>query len=171
MFGVRITGKGMQPMSDQQEVQRQTALRLRDIASRFLDSATGIDDPDLRRKLTRAAFELAQEAVALERIKDQPEFGSLGPFGASNPDAHVRNPKMTLQADLTAQWIIAQEQIAQAEARLADLWARRESVQGELYKLLGEDGFRAFHDGWLRGEEIEQPSVRSHGKTTQTTPR
>ncbi len=75
------------------------------------------------------------------------------------------------QARLTAQWIITQEQIAQAEARLADLWARRESVQGELYKLLGEDGFRQFYDGWLRGEEVEQPSVRSNGKATQTTPR
>jgi hypothetical protein len=114
---------------------------------------------------------VVQEAAALEPIKDKAEFGSLSPSGASNPDAHVRNPKMPSQADLTAQWIITQEQIAQAEARLADLWARRESVQGELYKLLGEDGFRAFYDGWLRGEEIEQPGVRSHGKTTQTTPR
>ncbi len=75
------------------------------------------------------------------------------------------------QARLTAQWIITQEQITQAEARLADLWARRESVQDELYKLLGEDGFRAFYVGWLRGEEIEQPGVRSDGKITQTTPR
>jgi len=78
---------------------------------------------------------------------------------------------MPSEPDLTAQWIVTQEQIAQAEARLADLWARRESVQGELYKLLGEDGFRAFYDGWLRGEEVEQPGVRSEGKITQTTPR
>ena len=77
---------------------------------------------------------------------------------------------MPSPADLTAQWIITQEQIAQAEARLADLLARRESVQGKLNKLLGEDGFRAFYVGWLRGEEVEQLSVRSHGKTTQTMP-
>ena len=158
-------------MSDQQEVQRQTALRLRGMASGFLGSAAGIDSPALRRKLTRWAFELAREAIGLEPIGNQPEFGSLGQSGASNPTAHVRNSKMPSQADLTAQWIITQEQIAQAEARLADLWARRETVQGELHKLLGEDGFRAFYDGWLRGEEIEQPGVRSHGKTTQTTPR
>ena len=56
-------------MSDQQEVQRQTALRLRDMASGFLGSAAGIDDPELRRKLTRWAFELVQEAVALEPIR------------------------------------------------------------------------------------------------------
>ena len=78
---------------------------------------------------------------------------------------------MPSQADLTAQWIITQEQIAQAEARLADLWARRESVQGELYKFLGKDGFRAFYDGWLRGEEVEQLGVRGHGGSTHTTPR
>ena len=78
---------------------------------------------------------------------------------------------MPSQADLTAQWIITQEQIAQAEARLADLRARRENLEGELYKLLGEDGFRAFYNGLLRGEEVEQPGVRSEGKITQTTPR
>ena len=78
---------------------------------------------------------------------------------------------MPSQADLTAQWIIAQEQIVQAEARLADLRAHRESVEGELHKLLGEYGFRAFYDGWLRGEEVERPGVRSDGKITQTTPR
>jgi len=47
---------------------------------------------------------------------------------------------MPSQADLTAQWIITQEQIAQAEARLADLRADREHVEGELHKLLGEGG-------------------------------
>lgn len=78
---------------------------------------------------------------------------------------------MPSQADLTAQWIITQEQIAQAEARLADLRARRENLEGELHKLLGEDGFRAFYNGWLRGEEVERPSIRSDGKITQTTPR
>jgi hypothetical protein len=78
---------------------------------------------------------------------------------------------MPSQANLTAQWIITQEQIAQAEARLADLRARRENLEGELHKLLGEDGFRAFYNGWLRGEEVEQPGVRSEGMTTQTTPR
>jgi len=44
---------------------------------------------------------------------------------------------MPSQADLTAQWIVAEEQIVQAEARLADLRAHRESVEGELHKLLG----------------------------------
>ena len=158
-------------MSNQQEVQRQTAVRLRDMASSFLGSAAGIDDPELRRKLARSALELVQEAVGIEPIRDQAEFGSLSPSGASNPAAHVRSPKMPSQADLTAQWIITQEQIAQAEARLADLRARRENLEGELYKLLGEDGFRAFYNGWLRGEEVEQPGVRSEGKITQTTPR
>ena len=104
-FGVRITRKEMQPMSDQQEIQRQTALRLRGMASGFLGSAAGIDDPELKRKLTRWAFELAREAIGLEPIGDQAEFGSLSPSGASNPAAHVRNPKMLSHADLTAQWI------------------------------------------------------------------
>jgi hypothetical protein len=76
-------------MTDQQEVQRQTALRLRDMASRFLGSAAGIDDPELRRKLTRWAFELVQEAVALEPIADQAEPSSSG---ASNPAALVAVP-------------------------------------------------------------------------------
>src|SRR4029077_6202249 len=82
----------MRPMTDQQEVQRQTALRLRDMASRFLGSAAGIDDPGLRRKLTRWAFELVQEAVALEPIEDQAEPGSLSPSAASNPAAHAAVP-------------------------------------------------------------------------------
>ena len=76
-------------MSDQQEVQRQIALRLRDMASRFLGSATGIDDRELRRKLARWAFELVQEAVALEPMDDQAEPGSLSPSGAPNPAAHA----------------------------------------------------------------------------------
>ena len=79
-------------MTDQQEVQRQTALRLRDMASRFLGSAAGFDDPKLRRKLTRWAFELVQEAVALEPIADQAEPSSLSPSGASNPAALVAVP-------------------------------------------------------------------------------
>ena len=79
-------------MTDQQEVQRETALWLRDMASRFLGSAAGIDDPALRRKLTRWAFELAQEAVALEPIEDQAEPSSLSPSGASNPAALVAVP-------------------------------------------------------------------------------
>ena len=79
-------------MTDQQEVQRQTALRLRDMASRFLGSAAGFDDPKLRRKLTRWAFELVQEAVALEPIEDQAEPGSLSPFGMPNPAAHAAAP-------------------------------------------------------------------------------
>jgi hypothetical protein len=74
-------------MSDQQEGQRQTALRLRGMASGFLGSAVGIDDPELKRNLTRWAFELVQEAVALEPIEDQAEPGSLSPSGASNPTA------------------------------------------------------------------------------------
>ena len=78
---------------------------------------------------------------------------------------------MPSHAHLTAQWIIAQEQIAQAEARLADLKADLESVQGKLHKLLGEEGFRAFYDGWLLGEDVEQPGVRTHGNTSQTTSR
>jgi hypothetical protein len=78
---------------------------------------------------------------------------------------------MPSQADLTAQWIITQEQIAQAEARLADLRARRENLEGELHKLLGKDGFRAFYNGWLRGEEVERPSVINHCKTTRITSR
>ena len=78
---------------------------------------------------------------------------------------------MPSQAHLTAQWIITQEQIAQAEARLADLKADLESVQGKLHKLLGEEGFRAFYDGWLLGEDVEQPGVRTHGNTSQTTSR
>lgn len=60
-------------MTDPQEVQRQTALRLRDMASRFLGSAAGIDSPALRRKLTRWAFELVQEAVGLERMEGKAE--------------------------------------------------------------------------------------------------
>ena len=79
-------------MTDQQEVQRQTALRLRDMASRFLGSAAGFDDPILRRKLARWAFELVQEAVALEPIEDRTEPGSLSPSEASNPVAHVAVP-------------------------------------------------------------------------------
>jgi hypothetical protein len=79
-------------MSDQKDFYRQTALRLRDMASRFLGSAAGIDDLDLRRKLTRWAFELVQEAVALEPIEDRAEPGSLSPSGASNPAAHVTVP-------------------------------------------------------------------------------
>ncbi len=74
-------------MTDQQEVQRQTALRLRDMAWGFLESVAGIDDPELRRKLMRWAFELALEAVALEAIEDQAEPSSLRPSGASNPTA------------------------------------------------------------------------------------
>ena len=79
-------------MSDQQEVQRQIALRLRDMASRFLGSAAGIDDPELRRKLTQWAFELVRDAVALEPIEDQAEPGSLSPSGAPNPAAHAAVP-------------------------------------------------------------------------------
>ena len=79
-------------MSDQQEVQRETALWLRDMASRFLGSAAGINDPELRRKLTRWAFGLAQEAVALEPIEDQAEPGSLSRSAASNPAVHVAVP-------------------------------------------------------------------------------
>jgi hypothetical protein len=79
-------------MSDQQGLQRQTALRLRDIASRFLGGAAGIDDPELRRKLMRWAFELVQEAVALEPIEDQAEPGSLSPSEASNPAAPAAVP-------------------------------------------------------------------------------
>ena len=79
-------------MTDQQEVQRQTALRLRDLASGFLGSAVGIDDPELKRNLTRWAFELVQEAVALEPIEDQAEPGSLSPSEASNPAAPAAVP-------------------------------------------------------------------------------
>jgi len=79
-------------MSDQKDLYRQTALMQRYMASRFLGSAAGIDDPKLRRKLTRWAFELAQEAVALEPIDDQAELGSLSPSGTSNPAAHVAVP-------------------------------------------------------------------------------
>jgi hypothetical protein len=79
-------------MSDQQEVQRQIALMLRDMASRFLGSAAGIDVPELRRKLTQWAFELVREAVALEPIEDQAEPGSLSPSGAPNPAAHAALP-------------------------------------------------------------------------------
>jgi hypothetical protein len=79
-------------MSNQQEVQRQIALRLRDMASRFLGSATGIDDPELRRKLARWAFELVQDAVALEPIEDRAEPGSPSPSGAPNPATHVTVP-------------------------------------------------------------------------------
>ena len=39
------------------------------------------------------------------------------------------------------------------------------------HKALGEERFRAFYDGWLRRDDIEQPSVGSHGKTSQTTSR
>jgi hypothetical protein len=66
---------------------------------------------------------------------------------------------MPSQARLTAQWIVVQEQIAQAEARLADLRAYRENLEGELYKLLGQDGFRAFYDGWLHGAPT-RPALR-----------
>jgi outer membrane protein TolC len=52
---------------------------------------------------------------------------------------------------LTAQWTAVQDQVAQAEARLANLKAQRETLEGELYKLLGKDGFQAFYHGWLRG--------------------
>ena len=76
-------------MSDQKVLYRQTALRLRDMASKFLGSVAGFDDPKLRRKLTRWAFELVQEAVALEPIEDQAEPGSLSPSGAA---AHVTVP-------------------------------------------------------------------------------
>ena len=79
-------------MFDQQEIQRQTALRLRGMASGFLGSAAGIDDPELKRKLTRWAFELVQEAVALELIEDQAKLGSLSPSGASNPAALAAVP-------------------------------------------------------------------------------
>jgi hypothetical protein len=79
-------------MSDQQEVQRQVALRLRDMASRFLGSVVGIDDPELRRKLTRWAFELVQEAVAIVPIEDHGEPGSLSSSGMSNPAAPAGVP-------------------------------------------------------------------------------
>jgi hypothetical protein len=79
-------------MTDQQEIQRQAALRLRDMASRFLGSTAKIDDLELRRKLTRWAFELAQEAVALEPIGALAEFSSLSQSRASNPIAGTAVP-------------------------------------------------------------------------------
>ena len=78
---------------------------------------------------------------------------------------------MSSQAHLTAQWIIAHEKVAQAEARLANLIADKESIQDKLHKLLGEEGFCAFYDSWLLGEEVEQPGVCSDGKIMQTGPR
>ena len=51
----------------------------------------------------------------------------------------------TENESLTAQWTAAQEQVAQAEARLASFKAHREALEGELYRLLGKEGFRAFY--------------------------
>jgi len=79
-------------MSDQQELKRQTAFWLRDQVCRFLERAAGIKDPELKRKLTRRAFELVQDAVALEPIEYQAEPGSLSPSGASKPAAHAAVP-------------------------------------------------------------------------------
>jgi hypothetical protein len=52
---------------------------------------------------------------------------------------------------LTAQWTAAQDQVAQAEPRLASCKAHRETLEGELYKVLGKDGFRVFYYAWLHG--------------------
>jgi hypothetical protein len=57
----------------------------------------------------------------------------------------------TENKSLTAQWTAAQDQVAQAEARLASFKAHRETLEGELYRLLGKEGFRAFYHAWLHG--------------------
>ena len=41
---------------------------------------------------------------------------------------------------LTAQWTAAQDQVAQAEARLANFKAHRETLEGELYRILSWQG-------------------------------
>jgi hypothetical protein len=79
-------------MSDQKELYRQTALWLRDLACRFIERAAGIEDTELKRKLMRRAFELVQEAVALEPFVDQAEPGSLSLSVASHPAAHTAVP-------------------------------------------------------------------------------
>ena len=58
-------------MSDQQEPHRRLASCLRDLARGFLDRAACVEDPVLKRKLTRRAYELVQEAVALEPFADE----------------------------------------------------------------------------------------------------
>jgi hypothetical protein len=55
----------------------------------------------------------------------------------------------TENKSLTAKWTAARDQVAQAEARLASLKAHRETLEGELYRLLGKEGFRAFYHAWL----------------------
>jgi hypothetical protein len=67
-------------MSDQQELHRRLASCLRDLARGFLDSAACAEGPDLKRKLARRAFELVQEAAALEPFADE---GHLRPVTLS----------------------------------------------------------------------------------------
>jgi hypothetical protein len=69
----------------------------------------------------------------------------------------------TENKSLTAQWTAAQDQVAQAEARLANLKAHRETLEGDLYKLLGEDGFRAFYHVWLHGAPT-RPAPRTEAE-------
>jgi hypothetical protein len=80
-------------MSDQEELHQQTALWLRDLASKFLERAAGIEEPEFKQKFTRRAFELVQEVVALTPFVDQAEPGSSGASDAAVPASRRRSAR------------------------------------------------------------------------------
>ena len=65
-------------MSDHQELDRQSAEGLRDLARMLLDQAAEVDNnEELKRKLARQAFRLVQEGIALIPFMDDGEATSV----------------------------------------------------------------------------------------------
>jgi hypothetical protein len=64
-------------VSDQEARHRKSAAALRDVARVLLDGANKVDSLDQKRNLSRQAFELVQEAVALQPLRDERERPSV----------------------------------------------------------------------------------------------
>jgi hypothetical protein len=68
----------IEPMSDHQELDRQSAESIRDRARMLLDQAAEVDNnEELKRKLARQAFRLVQEGIALIPFMDDGEATSV----------------------------------------------------------------------------------------------
>jgi hypothetical protein len=68
---------GVQKVYDQEARHRKSAAALRDVARVLLDRADKVDSLDQKRNLARQAFELVQEAVALQPLRDEREHPSV----------------------------------------------------------------------------------------------
>ena len=61
-------------MSNHQELHRQSAAGLRDVACVFLNRAEKVDNRELKRKLARRAYALVQEAAVLEPFAERADL-------------------------------------------------------------------------------------------------